>query len=152
MNGFKLSVMTAAGVIVLFFMLIAIEPEAETTILKQSAPSKTMLNSDAKIVQDMLQHSNVQGPRLKEQSANQKDLLRQRDQLYAEFEAINQKLSQGQKPEERTVDTLLQQQMQLVHAGVLSSQDALNYCQFLRKVMPEMDRQLNGYILELEKM
>ncbi|OTG90264.1 hypothetical protein [Acinetobacter sp. ANC 3813] len=92
-----------------------------------------MLNSDAKIVQDMLQHSNVQGPILKEQSANQKDLLRQRDQLYAEFEAINQKLSQGQKPEERTVDTLLQQQMQLVHAGVLSSQDALNYCQFFEK-------------------
>lgn len=29
MNGFKLSVMTAAGVIVLFFMLIAIEPEVK---------------------------------------------------------------------------------------------------------------------------
>jgi flagellar biosynthesis chaperone FliJ len=50
------------------------------------------------------------------------------------------------------VDELLQQQMQLVKSGVLSAQDAINYCQFLSKIMPEMDQQINRYIQQLEKL
>lgn len=78
--------------------------------------------------------------------------LQQRDRLYKEFEGISMSLSHGQQPDARKVHELLQQQMQLVKSGVLSAQDAINYCQFLSKIMPEMDQQINRYIRQLEKL
>lgn len=78
--------------------------------------------------------------------------LQQRDRLYKEFEGISMSLSHGQQPDARKVHELLQQQMQLVKSGVLSAQDAINYCQFLSKIMPEMDQQINRYIQQLEKL
>lgn len=151
MNWIKFSAVAAGGLIVLCLIVFFFKPEeAPPSKVPESskAPPDTVL---AAAQESGPQHLQLAPQRLK-QADNQTELLRQRDQLYSEFAALSQSLSQGQKPDVQKVEMLLQKQMQLVSSGVLSAQDALNYCQFLRKIMPEMQGQLNGYIDQLEKM
>ncbi len=62
----------------------------------------------------------------------------QRDQLYLGFKQISTGLSQGQKPDLNRVQSMLLQQEQLVQAGVLRAEDAMNYSQFLKQILPEI--------------
>lgn len=84
--------------------------------------------------------------------SNQAELIQQRDRLYQDFEEISNSLSVGQQPNLRQVSDLLDKQKQLVKTGVLSANDAISYCQFLRQILPAMDHQINQHILELEKL
>ena len=144
MNWIKFSAVAAGGLIVLCLIVFFVKPE-EALLSKVSESSKAPPDTVLAAAQESV-------PQRLKQADNQTELLRQRDQLYSEFAALSQSLSQGQKPDVQKVEMLLQKQMQLVSSGVLSAQDALNYCQFLRKIMPEMQGQLNGYIDQLEKM
>lgn len=84
--------------------------------------------------------------------SNQVELIQQRDRLYQDFEEISNSLSVGQQPDLRQVSDLLDKQKQLVKTGVLSANDAISYCQFLRQILPAMDHQINQHVLELEKL
>lgn len=84
--------------------------------------------------------------------SNQAELIQQRDRLYQDFEEISNSLSVGRQPDLRQVSDLLDKQKQLVKTGVLSANDAISYCQFLRQILPAMDHQINQHILELEKL
>lgn len=84
--------------------------------------------------------------------SNQAELIQQRDRLYQDFEEISNSLSVGQQPNLRQVSDLLDKQKQLVKTGVLSANDAISYCQFLRQILPAMDHQINQHILQLEQL
>ena len=79
-------------------------------------------------------------------------MIQQRDRLYQDFEEISNSLSVGQQPDFRQVSDLLDKQKQLVKTGVLSANDAISYCQFLRQILPAMDHQINQHILQLEQL
>lgn len=84
------------------------------------------------------------------QATRTKELIQQRDQLYKNFEEISTGLGQGQQPDFRQINTLLVQQRELVKAGILSSEEAITYSQFLRQILPAMDQQLYGHIEQLK--
>ena len=83
---------------------------------------------------------------------DQKVLIQQRDQLYKEFAAISDALSDGQQPDLRQVNQMLEQQKQLVKTGTVTADEALSYCQFLKQILPAMDHQIDQSIIELEKL
>ncbi|OTG78487.1 hypothetical protein B9T33_14325 [Acinetobacter sp. ANC 5054] len=151
MSWIKFTAVTTGGLIVLCLMVLFFKPE--TGFLKTAVEtSKTSPNHAITAAQESASQP-MQNPQQNLKPLdNQTELLRQRDQLYTEFAAISQGLSHGQKPDIPKVEGLLQKQMQLVSTGILSAQDALNYCQFLRKIMPEMQSHLDGYIDQLKKM
>lgn len=83
---------------------------------------------------------------------NQTALLEQRDRLYKDFAAISDALSHGQQPDLRQVSEMLEQQKQLVKTGTVAADEAISYCQFLRQILPAMERQIDQNIRELEKL
>lgn len=83
---------------------------------------------------------------------NQTALLQQRDQLYKNFAAISDALSHGQQPDLRQVSQMLEQQKQLVRTGTVAANEAISYCQFLRQILPAMERQIDQNIIELEQL
>lgn len=83
---------------------------------------------------------------------NQAELLQQRDRLYKNFAAISDALSHGQQPDLRQVSQMLEQQKQLVRTGTVAANEAISYCQFLRQILPEMERQIDQNIIELEQL
>ena len=83
---------------------------------------------------------------------NQTALLEQRDRLYKDFAAISDALSHGQQPDLRQVSEMLEQQKQLVKTGTVAADEAISYCQFLRQILPAMERQIDQNIIELEKL
>ncbi|MGB9191265.1 MULTISPECIES: hypothetical protein [unclassified Acinetobacter] len=83
---------------------------------------------------------------------NQTALLQQRDQLYKNFAAISDALSHGQQPDLRQVSQMLEQQKQLVRTGTIAANEAISYCQFLRQILPAMERQIDQNIIELEQL
>lgn len=83
---------------------------------------------------------------------NQTALLQQRDRLYKNFAAISDALSHGQQPDLRQVSQMLEQQKQLVRTGTVAANEAISYCQFLRQILPAMERQIDQNIIELEKL
>lgn len=80
------------------------------------------------------------------------ELIQQRDELYQTFEQLSYRLSHGQQVDAREVDQLLKTQENLVRKGALSADDAIHYSQFLKKIMPEMERSLDRYIQQLEQL
>jgi uncharacterized protein YcgL (UPF0745 family) len=80
------------------------------------------------------------------------ELLQQRDRLYQDFEHISEALSQGQQPDLRQINALLDQQSKLVRAGVLSAEEAISYSQFLKQILPALDNQINSHIQQLEQL
>jgi phosphoglycerate-specific signal transduction histidine kinase len=83
---------------------------------------------------------------------NQAELLQQRDRLYKNFAAISDALSHGQQPDLRQVSQILEQQEQLVRTGTVAADEAISYCQFLRQILPAMERQIDQNIIELEQL
>jgi len=83
---------------------------------------------------------------------NQAELLQQRDRLYKNFAAISDALSHGQQPDLRQVSQMLEQQKQLVRTGMVAADEAISYCQFLRQILPAMERQIDQNIIELEQL
>ena len=83
---------------------------------------------------------------------NQAELLQQRDRLYKNFAAISDALSHGQQPDLRQVSQMLEQQKQLVRTGTVAANEAISYCQFLRQILPAMERQIDQNIIELEQL
>ncbi|MEN3978789.1 hypothetical protein [Acinetobacter sp. CWB-B33] len=147
----QLAVAASVGFMVMAAWLVFLKPDPAALLenSQRTQPAAIEKNISAAEALNSLQPMQVkkQESYLPDQSA-----LQQRDRLYKEFEGISISLSQGQQPDARKVDELLQQQMQLVKSGGLSAQDAINYCEFLSKVMPEMDQQINRYIRQLEKL
>lgn len=84
------------------------------------------------------------------QSTSKALLLKQRDDLYKHFEEISTGLSHGQQPDLGQVSALLAQQRQLVKMGILSTADAITYSEFLRQILPAMDREINQHIEQLK--
>ena len=94
---------------------------------------------------------------VKEQSAKQNQempvqLLQQREQVYQQFQAINTQLSQGQQPDQNKMINLLEQQYALVQKGVVKADEAISYIQYLRQILPEMDRFLDRQQAKLEQL
>lgn len=147
----QLAVAASVGFMVMAAWLVFLKPDPAALLenSQRTQPAAIEKNISAAEAPNSLQPMQVkkQESYLPDQAA-----LQQRDRLYKEFEGISTSLSHGQQPDARKVDELLQQQMQLVKSGVLSAQDAINYCEFLSKVMPEMDQQINRYIRQLEKL
>ncbi|MFH7767653.1 hypothetical protein [Acinetobacter sp. BSP-28] len=83
---------------------------------------------------------------------NQAALLQQRDRLYKDFAGISDALSHGEQPDLRRVSQMLEQQKQLVKTGTVAADEAISYCQFLRQILPAMERQIDQNIIELEKL
>lgn len=81
---------------------------------------------------------------------SQTELLQQREALYMDFQALSFALSHGQQPDTFKVGQMLNQQLQLVNAGVVPSEDALTYSRFLKKIMPQMNAELTQHIEKLE--
>ena len=80
------------------------------------------------------------------------ELIQQRDELYQSFGQLSYRLSHGQQVDAREVDQLLKTQENLVRKGALSADDAIHYSQFLKKIMPDMERSLDSYIQQLEQL
>lgn len=81
--------------------------------------------------------------------SNMPQLIEQRDELYHKFGQISFEMIEGQKPDLRNISVMLKEHHQLVESGVISVQDAENYLDFLKKVFPEMESELNHYINQL---
>lgn len=86
------------------------------------------------------------------QKHTQAELIERRTQLYVEFQQLTEGLSQGQLPDAQRIEVLLNQQQILVKAGVVSKQEGIGFIQYLRQVLPEMDRQLDRAQLALEQI
>ena len=110
--------------------------EIETTQSLYSDESENVLETNA-----MLERAAVSAVEMQQ-------LIQQRDQLYLGFKQISTGLSQGQKPDLNRVQSMLLQQEQLVQAGVLRAEDAMNYSQFLKQILPEIADSNHSIIVE----
>ena len=79
-------------------------------------------------------------------------LLQQREQVYQQFQQINTLMSQGQQPNQNQVLALLEQQYNLVKKGVVKLDEAISSIQYLRQILPEMDRALDRKLAKLEQL
>ncbi|UIJ74879.1 hypothetical protein [Acinetobacter sp. SH20PTE14] len=79
-------------------------------------------------------------------------LLQQREQVFQQFQQINTQMSQGQQPNQNQVLALLEQQYRLVEKGVVNVDEAISSIQYLRQILPEMDRFLDGQQAKLEQL
>ena len=84
-----------------------------------------------------------------EASVNVLQLAQQRDDLYKNFGQISFAMIEGEKPDLRQISSMLKQHHQLVESGVISVYDATNYLEFLKKVFPELDSELDYYLNQL---
>ncbi|WP_180111781.1 hypothetical protein [Acinetobacter sp. YH12136] len=114
--------------------------EIETTQSLYSDESENVLETNA-----MLERAAVSAVEMQQ-------LIQQRDQLYLGFKQISTGLSQGQKPDLNRVQSMLLQQEQLVQAGVLRAEDAMNYSQFLKQILPEIAGQIDLHISLLKRL
>ncbi|WP_180110971.1 MULTISPECIES: hypothetical protein [unclassified Acinetobacter] len=79
-------------------------------------------------------------------------LLQQREQVFQQFQQINTQMGQGQQPNQNQVLALLEQQYRLVEKGVVQVDEAISSIQYLRQILPEMDRFLDGQQAKLEQL
>ena len=79
-------------------------------------------------------------------------LLQQREQVYQQFQQINTLMSQGQQPNQNQVLALLEQQYNVVKKGVVKLDEAISSIQYLRQILPEMDRALDRKLAKLEQL
>ena len=61
-------------------------------------------------------------------------------------------MSQGQQPNQNQVLALLEQQYRLVEKGVVQVDEAISSIQYLRQILPEMDRALDRQLAKLEQL
>ncbi|WP_180085783.1 hypothetical protein [Acinetobacter sp. YH12145] len=79
-------------------------------------------------------------------------LLQQREQVFQQFQQLNTLMSQGQQPNQNQVLALLEQQYNLVKKGVVKLDEAISSIQYLRQILPEMDRALDRQLAKLEQL
>jgi len=84
--------------------------------------------------------------------SNQAELIQQRDRLYQGFAGISDSLSHGEQPDLRQVSQMLDQQKQLVKTGIVTADEAISYCQFLKQILPVMDHEIQQHILQLQQL
>ncbi|UUS64350.1 MULTISPECIES: hypothetical protein [unclassified Acinetobacter] len=102
--------------------------------------------------ENVLQYSSSNSKQLILDSETHSDLLQQREQVYQQFQQINTLMSQGQQPNQNQVLALLEQQYNLVKKGVVKLDEAISSIQYLRQILPEMDRALDRQLAKLEQL
>lgn len=135
--------------LVLCLILVFLKPQQQERQYKQTQFENITLSTppDAQTTESLV----------KEQSAEQNQeipvqLLQQREQVYQQLQAINTQLSQGQQPDQNEMLNLLEQQYALVQKGVVKADEAISYIQYLRQILPEMDRFLDRQQAKLEQL
>ena len=149
-NTLRLGLITGSIVTLLLIIVIYIFKPLSTTPPNTAKPKEKTIPTETILEKKQVLIAPIQANTVT--VSNQAELIQQRDRLYQDFEEISDSLSVGQQPDLRQVSDLLDKQKQLVKTGVLSANDAISYCQFLRQILPAMDHQINQHILELEKI
>ncbi|MCL6241465.1 hypothetical protein [Acinetobacter amyesii] len=103
-------------------------------------------------IENVLQHSSFNSKQSILDSETHSELLQQREQVYQQFQQINTLMSQGQQPNQNQVLALLEQQYNLVKKGVVKLDEAISSIQYLRQILPEMDRALDRQLAKLEQL
>ena len=102
--------------------------------------------------ENVLQYSSSNSKQSILDSETHSELLQQREQVYQQFQQINTLMSQGQQPNQNQVLALLEQQYNLVKKGVVKLDEAISSIQYLRQILPEMDRALDRQLAKLEQL
>ncbi|WP_111885846.1 hypothetical protein [Acinetobacter sp. CFCC 11171] len=102
--------------------------------------------------ENVLQYLSSNSKQLILDSETHSELLQQREQVYQQFQQINTLMSQGQQPNQNQVLALLEQQYNLVKKGVVKLDEAISSIQYLRQILPEMDRALDRKLAKLEQL
>jgi hypothetical protein len=134
-------------VVYMFRPLLPSPPSASYTAQVKEKPSPAVV---APVEKEAVSDTPVQTDTVS--ASSQATLIQQRDQLYKDFAGISDALSHGQQPDLRQVSQMLEQQKQLVRTGTVAANEAISYCQFLRQILPEMERQIDQNIIELEQL
>ncbi|WP_180173411.1 hypothetical protein [Acinetobacter sp. YH12029] len=103
-------------------------------------------------IENVLQRSSFNSKQSILDSETHSELLQQREQVYQQFQQINTLMSQGQQPNQNQVLALLEQQYNLVKKGVVQVDEAISSIQYLRQILPEMDRALDRQLAKLEQL
>ncbi|WP_180094741.1 MULTISPECIES: hypothetical protein [unclassified Acinetobacter] len=103
-------------------------------------------------IENVLQHSSFNSKQSILDSETHSELLQQREQVYQQLQQINTLMSQGQQPNQNQVLALLEQQYNLVKKGVVKLDEAISSIQYLRQILPEMDRALDRQLAKLEQL
>ena len=139
--------------LILWLMIQFLKPRQqevhEQLPLDQQKVSET--HSD-QTTENVLQYSSSKPKQERQDNETHTQLLQQREQVYQQFQQINTLMSQGQQPNQNQVLALLEQQYRLVEKGVVNVDEAISSIQYLRQILPEMDRFLDGQQAKLEQL
>ena len=139
--------------LILLLMIQLLKPKQqevhEQLPLDQQKVSETR---SERTIENVLQHSSFNSKQSILDSETHSELLQQREQVYQQFQQINTLMSQGQQPNQNQVLALLEQQYNLVKKGVVKLDEAISSIQYLRQILPEMDRALDRQLAKLEQL
>ncbi|WP_180113737.1 hypothetical protein [Acinetobacter sp. YH12063] len=139
--------------LILWLMIQFLKPRQqevhEQLPLDQQKVSET--HSD-QTTENVLQHSSSKPKQERQDNETHTQLLQQREQVFQQFQQINTLMSQGQQPNQNQVLALLEQQYNLVKKGVVKLDEAISSIQYLRQILPEMDRALDRQLAKLEQL
>lgn len=135
--------------IVLCLTLVFLKPQQQERRYeqKQFENITRSIRLDAQITESLVKAQSAE-----QNKETRAQLLQQREQVYQQFQAINTQLSQGQQPDQNEMINLLEQQYTLVQKGVVKADEAILYIQYLRQILPEMDRFLDRQQAKLEQL
>ncbi len=140
--------------LILLFMIQFLKPRQQHIKQEQTQLDKQKVLSPL-TVQTTNNALNDQSSKQKQERQDKEihtQLLQQREQVYQEFQQINTLMSQGQQPNQNQVLALLEQQYNLVKKGVVKLDEAISSIQYLRQILPEMDRALDRQLAKLEQL
>ncbi|MCL6248938.1 hypothetical protein M5F00_13815 [Acinetobacter sp. ANC 4945] len=138
--------------LILLLMILFLKPQQQHVKQQQTQLDKqkvSEIHSERTTKNALNDQSSKQKRQDKETHAQ---LLQQREQVFQQFQQINTQMSQGQQPNQNQVLTLLEQQYRLVEKGVVNVDEAISSIQYLRQILPEMDRFLDGQQAKLEQL
>ncbi|WP_180040706.1 MULTISPECIES: hypothetical protein [unclassified Acinetobacter] len=138
--------------LILLFMIQFLKPRQQH-IKQQQTQLDTQIVLSPLTVQTTKNALNDQSSKQKQEREDKEmhtQLLQQREQVFQEFQQINTQMSQGQQPNQNQVLALLEQQYRLVEKGVVQVDEAISSIQYLRQILPEMDRSLDEQQAKLE--
>ena len=135
--------------IVLCLTLVFLKPQQQERRYeqKQFENITRSIRLDAQITESLVKAQSAE-----QNKETRAQLLQQREQVYQQFQAINTQLSQGQQPDQNEMINLLEQQYTLVQKGAVKADEAILYIQYLRQILPEMDRFLDRQQAKLEQL
>ena len=140
--------------LILWLMILFLKPQQQNIEQQQTQLDKQNVLSPL-TVQTTKNALNDQSSKQKQERQDNEthtQLLQQREQVYQQFQQINTQMSQGQQPNQNQVLALLKQQYKLVEKGVVNVDEAISSIQYLRQILPEMDRFLDGQQAKLEQL